>query len=216
MVSKLSFDKFGSVLVALVIVTTQIILLFPIVSTIIISFDSRNYLGNWPPTGFSIKWYQRFWANQMFVAGLQTSLVLATMSCVLSVVIGMLASYGLTRYKFRGKETLNTLLLSPLIAPGIVLGYALLGLFSLMGFRITFARLLIAHIVITLPYAVRAISATLTGFDRSLEEAARNLGANQATTFFKITLPLIRPGVIAAAVLRLQRPWTTFRLVCSS
>jgi putative spermidine/putrescine transport system permease protein len=200
LVRKPSFEQVSEVLVVVVIVATQIVLLSPIVSSLIMSFDSREYLGYWPPSGFSTKWYQRFFANDMFVTGLQTSLLLATMTSALSIVIGILASYGLVRYNFRGKEGLNTLLLSPLIAPGIVLGYALLGFFSLIGFRLTFSRLLVAHIIITLPYVIRAISATLIGFERSLEEAAQNLGANPVTTFFKITFPLIKPGVTAAAV----------------
>jgi putative spermidine/putrescine transport system permease protein len=121
-------------------------------------------------------------------------------STLISTVVGIFASYGLVRYKFRGKETLNSFFLSPLIVPAVVTGFSLLGLFSLLGVRISLERLLIAHVIITAPYTIRTISATLIGFDRSLEEAAMSLGANRVRTFLDVTIPMIKFGVVAGAV----------------
>lgn len=182
------------------IVVSLLFLLVPIAATLIMSFDSREYIGYWPPPGYSTRWYERFWSSPIFISGLVMSLKLACLSSVISVVVGMLIANALVRYDFPGKHALNSVLLSPLVVPGIVTGFSMLGFFSLVGIRETFLRLLIAHVIITIPFAVKSIQATLLGVDRALEEAAMSLGANPLTTFFKVTLPLTKPGIVAGSM----------------
>src|SRR5688572_382957 len=100
-------DRIGEIFVAIMLTATILLLLVPIASTLIMSFDAREYLGHFPPPAFSTKWYSRFWANDLLVTGLQTSVILALLSTAISVIVGIAASYVLVRYDFRGKEVLN-------------------------------------------------------------------------------------------------------------
>jgi len=193
-------DLLGRPIVLVVLLLTLFFLILPIVITIIISFDPRSYLAYLPPPALSVRWYESFLRNPNFMQGLRTSVVVGGVSTLISTVLGIFASYGLVRYDFRGKESLNNFFLSPLVVPSVVTGFALLGFLSTVGIRGSLERLMIAHVIITLPYTIRTVSATLTGFDRSLEEAALNLGATPVRTFLDVTLPMIKFGVVAGAV----------------
>lgn len=182
------------------LVILVLFLYLPIITTVLISFDSRTYLAYLPPPSLSLRWYSSFLGNSFMIDGLKNSIVLGAMSTLFSTVIGILASFGMVRFTFKGKNILGSFFLSPLTVPGIVVGFALLNFMALAGIRVAFYRLLVAHIIITVPYAIRTITATLIGFDVSLEEAAMNLGARPIRTFLDVTLPLIKPGVIAGAV----------------
>jgi putative spermidine/putrescine transport system permease protein len=125
---------------------------------------------------------------------------------VVGLILGIPASFAIVRGRFPGREALNALMLSPLVVPGVVAGTAIyiyfvqLEIWTEARFIATLPGLVAAHVMLTIPWTVRLISASLVGVDRSIEEAAMNLGASPLTTFLRITLPLIRPGVVAAAI----------------
>ena len=139
-----------------------------------------------------------------FVSSLGVSLLVGTLSSAISLGIGIPASLVLVRQRFKGREILQVLFISPLAIPAIVIGVSLLDFFVLLEVHEPLTRLLVGHVIITLPYVVRVISASLQGLDRRLEEAAMNLGATEVTTFQKITLPLMKSGIIAAIVFAFQ------------
>ncbi len=153
-----------------------------------------------PPSGLSLRWYLNIFRRDGFLRAFQLSVVLGLLSSGISVAVGTLAALAVVRHRFPGRDLLMTLLLSPLIVPGVVVGMAFLVTFSSLGIYSSFWSLLALHVVITLPYATRVIIASLTRFRRSLEEAARALGAPPWRAFLSVTLPVVRTGVAAAAV----------------
>ena len=171
----------------------------PVAIIVLESLTSVDYV-SFPPVGFSLKWYLEIPRRSEFVASLVTSFAVAAGASVLSTALGALAALALVRYRFRGRTALQGFFLSPLSVPGIVLGIALLQFYATYGIPRTGLSLTAAHLVITTPYTIRLVSVSLAGFDRNLELAARSLGANAVTTFRLVTLPLIRPGILAGAV----------------
>ena len=127
-------------------------------------------------------------------------MLLAGVTVCISAAIGLLSALAIMKYKFPGRDLINSFVLSPLIFPMVIIGIALLQFYSMLKVSGRFAGLVFGHVVITFPYVVRTVSASLYSFDETLEEASRTLGANQVKTFFKITLPMIRPGLIAGAI----------------
>jgi len=180
-------------------------ILSPVVFVSWISFF-RNEIVAFPPDGYTLKWFASAAADPVFVRGFVLSFELALIAAAIGVTCGTLASLALVRYRFPGREALNMLLLSPLIVPGIVAGTALyifyINIEDAFDLRIaaTLPGLVIAHVLLTIPWSVRLISANLVGLDRSLEEAAENLGAGRWTTFRRVTLPLMRAGIVAATL----------------
>jgi putative spermidine/putrescine transport system permease protein len=131
----------------------------------------------------------------------RNSLALATLSATLAVCLALPAASAITRYRFPGRDILNGLLLSPLMIPHLVLGVALMRFFALIGSTGSFSWLVASHVIIVTPYVLRLLVGSLVGFDRSIEHAALSLGAGRATVFFKVTLPLILPGVFGGWLL---------------
>jgi putative spermidine/putrescine transport system permease protein len=186
---------------ALTLVGVSIVfLLLPLLVTTLMSFDARSYLGPLPPPALSTRWFQRFFSDSYYLRGLQTSLLLAAASVAVSVVAGVSVAVFLDRFNFVGKQAFATLFLSPLVVPPVVIGFALLLFVSRIGIENGFLRLLCGHVVITLPYTIRATVASLAGLDRSLTEAALSLGANERQSFWEITFPLARTGIITGSV----------------
>ncbi len=163
------------------------------------SLTGADYV-SFPPVGLSLKWYLEIPKRPEFVGSLVTSFVVAAGASAVSSGLGALAALALVRYRFPGRAVLQGLFLSPLSVPGIVLGIALLQFYATYGIPRTGLSLTLAHLVITTPYTIRLVSVSLAGFDRNLERAARSLGASTWMTFRLITLPLIRPGILAGAV----------------
>lgn len=185
----------GAILRPLVYITLSL----PAVIIIISSFTAGNNL-RFPPEGFSLKWYSAAFASEPFMTSLWISTRLALIATICSLAIGISAAFVLDRYNFKGKETFRTLTLSPLIIPMVVLGLGLLQFLSWLGLSQTFIGLLIGHVLITLPYVVRTLTAGFILFDKTLEQAAMNLRASPWTVLRKITLPLLAPALISAAV----------------
>jgi putative spermidine/putrescine transport system permease protein len=194
-------DEFSGIFPRLIVAFTVILIASPLILSLIISFSPRLAF---PPTGFSLRWYLPLFSRHDFINSLGVSLFIGTAATSISLAIGIPASIVLVRERFRGREVLQMLFLSPLAIPAIVIGVSLIDLFVTLGVRDPLTRLLLGHVIITLPYVVRVISASLVGLDRRLEEAAMNLGADGFTTFQKITMPLMKSGIIAAIVFAFQ------------
>jgi putative spermidine/putrescine transport system permease protein len=181
------------------------VILTPLLFVCWLSFFS-NEIVTFPPQGYTLRWFAHIFDQNNFVSGFTTSLQVAVVAMIGGLLLGVPASLVLARNRFPGRELLNTLLLLPLVVPGIVAGTAIYvfqieieirsGL-PLLGSR---AGLVLAHIMITIPWTVRLLTVSLAGFDRSIEEAALNLGATPIQAFLKVTLPVIKPGIVAAAV----------------
>jgi putative spermidine/putrescine transport system permease protein len=174
-------------------------LLLPVVIVIMVSFTPQTYL-NVPLQKFSLRWYRAIIDHPEFISAFFNSLYLAFTVSLLSAFLGTLGSFAISRYRFRGREFLNTLFLSPLMVPMVVIGVGALQVLSMLHISGTFVGMVFAHVVISVPYMIRTTLASLTGFDRSLELAAMNLGANWFQTFRRITLPLISPGLLAGSI----------------
>jgi spermidine/putrescine transport system permease protein len=176
-------------------------LLFPIAIIIVFSFNDTTSKFNFVWQGFTLD----HWKDPFGVPGIQdaleNSLKIAALSTVIATVLGTMMALALVRYQFRGRGVTNLFIFLPLATPEIVLGASLLSLFLTIGFATGFATILIAHVMFNISFVVVTVRSRLIGFDRNLEEAAQDLGANGFQTFMRITLPLIAPGVLAAALL---------------
>jgi len=175
-------------------------LIIPIVVTAIMAFDARAYLGPLPPPAFSFRWFKQFLSDDYFLKGLGTSIQLACVSVTVSLCVGVATAFAVDRVSFAGKEALISLFLSPLIVPPVVTGFALLLFLSHLGLIDGFARLLCGHIIITVPYTIRATLAGVSGIDRSLTEAALILGATERRAFWDVTFPLARTGIVSGGI----------------
>jgi putative spermidine/putrescine transport system permease protein len=174
-------------------------LMLPVVVVVLASFSQTSYL-TVPPRGLTLRWFGAVLSDPEYVHAIVFSLVLAVIATLGSLVTGVAASYALLRRRVPGAALVSALLDAPLVFPGVVVGVALLQLYALARINGTLIGLAIAHMVITVPYVVRAVLASLQGIDPELESAARVLGASGPGAFFTVTLPLIRPGVAAGAL----------------
>lgn len=171
-----------------------IFMLAPLVIVCLVAFTPENTL-SLPTKGFSLRWFEAVFHHPDFVQSFWNSLWLAVLSATLAVALAVPASLAITRWEFPGRGFLNALFLSPLIIPHLVLGVAMLRLFAVVGAAGSFGWLVAAHMVIVTPYVMRLLIAAISGFDRSVEQAAFSLGASEATVFRRVTLPMILPGV---------------------
>lgn len=175
-------------------------ILAPLVIIVITSFGPDKSLV-FPPKGFSLRWMINIFKVEMFRKSFFISMQLSVLGTILAMFIGIPAAYGLSRYDFKGKNILNGIFLSPILIPGIVLGFSLLRYLVIYAGLPVYTSLLIGHIIIIIPYIIRVISSSLSNFDYSIEEASMSLGASKINTFFTIVLPNIRSGVLAAFIL---------------
>jgi len=188
-------------LVLLVLCTIAFVyVLLPILVIVIAPLGATGYLA-FPPQGLTLKWYQAALNDQRYLTAVMVSLRIAVASALIACVIGIASAYALTRYEFPGRRLLEALFLSPLILPSLVLAVGLTLFFARTGLLTGPWRLIAAHVVVCTPYVLRVSLPVLRRFDRSLEEAARNLGATPFQTFFLVVLPVVRPGIVAGTVL---------------
>lgn len=181
--------------------TAVLFLVLPIVVSVLLSFDNRQFLGPFPPTQFSLRWYRSFLDNPAYLDGLVVSLKLALLSTVISTAAGASAAYVLSAGRWPGRDIAETLFLSPKFVPTVVVGFSILGFASAIHVFDPFTRLVMGHVVITIPFTVRATLASLVGIRRSIVEAAISLGAPPWRAFLDVTLPLARTGVIAGGLM---------------
>lgn len=169
----------------------------PIALIIIGSVNASDYI-HFPPSGFSLKHYHEAMADDRFLSAFQTSVITALASSGLALVLGAPAAVGLTRYEFPARGFIQAFLMSPLMIPSLVIGITLLHFYSALRLPQSTFTIIAGHLIITLPFTVRLLIASLLGFDRRLEQAATSLGASPVKAFLTITLPNISAGVMAA------------------
>jgi len=185
--------------VRLLTAVALVLLVVPHLVVVITSFDPTS-AALFPPTGFSLRWYINALERRAFREALALSVVVATTASAIAVSAGTLASILVVRHQFIGRRVLITALQLPMMLPEVVLGLGFLILFTTWRMHVSVVNILLAHAVITMPYAVRVITANLQTVSPSIEEAAHVLGAGPLVTLFRITLPVIKPGIIAAAI----------------
>jgi len=174
-------------------------LVFPILVVIPLSFSAGTYL-SFPPPGFSLRWYANFFGRTDWLDAASLSLWVGAAVMLLATALGAPAALALVRSDFRGKNFVTGFIISPLIAPVIIVAIGIYFFYARLGLVGNPVALVIAHTALAVPFVVINVSATLQGFDERLEQAAMNLGATPWRTFWQVTFPIIRPGVLAGAL----------------
>ena len=201
----------GIVLIRVVAWLVLGLLLAPLIVLVGASFSSVDYV-SFPPKGFSLQWYEKFFADPAFVNSLILSAKIALASSALATLLGFPAAYILVRTRFPGRQLAWTLLLSPLLVPQIILGVALLQIFTAVGLATSFTGLLLAHTVAVVPYVVRTVGASLVGIDPSIEEAAADLGASRLEILALVVAPIIKGGLLAGALFAFIMSWVNVEI----
>ena len=176
-----------------------LLMYFPLVMVVIFSFNESRLSANF--TGFSLKWYETLANDRDLKEALFNSILLGGLSCGISAIIGTLGAVGMARVKYKTKGMMEYLSTIPIMIPEIILGMVFLVFFSMLNLPFGMTTLVIAHTTFCIPYIFMMVKARLVGIDKSLEEAARDLGAGPIRTFFDITMPLIAPAVLSGSLL---------------
>ncbi len=169
----------------------------PIAMMVLFSFNDQrtNYYWN----GFTLEWYKYLFTESDLWGYLVVSLIVAVASVILSLAVGVLGAMGLMRFEFRLKKLISNSLYIPIVIPEVVLGISLLMLFEVAHFPLGYWSMILAHTTFCIPFVVIIMRGRMAGMDMSVEEASMDLGANRITTFFKITLPMLVPGILSSA-----------------
>ena len=181
-------------------------LIAPILTIIPLSFNAENFFTFTPemlsldPAGYSLKHYQDFFTSNDWQNALGNSFLIAPAATVIATSVGTLAAIGLSQSHVPGRRLIMAVLISPMIVPLIISAAGMYFFYSRIGLQGTWLGVVLAHAVLGTPFVIITVTATLVGFDRSLTRAAANLGANPVTTFFKVQMPLIVPGVVSGAL----------------
>lgn len=171
----------------------------PIAVSIVFSFNDQKKNTSWQ--GFTLDWWQQLFADSDIWQVVLNTLIVALVSTAFATVIGTLGAVGMVRHEFKGKQLLNSAVYVPIVIPEIVLAVALLCIYIKIDFPLGLWSIILGHTTLTLPFVVINVKSRLAGYDKSLEEAAMDLGANQRQTFFKVTLPMILPGILSGSFL---------------
>ena len=189
----------GRVLPTTVVGLILLFLIFPIVVVMVVSFSSATYL-TFPPPAFDLRWYKAYFGNEDWLRPTWLSIWVAAAVVILSTLLGTLAALGIARLPPALRVIASGLILSPLIVPVIVVAIGIYYAFSRYGLVGTPVALVLAHTCLAVPFVVTSVSASLSGIDPRLQQASLSLGATPIGTFFQVTLPLIRPGVLVGAL----------------
>ncbi len=176
-----------------------IFLISPLVIVVMVSVNDTQYI-SFPIKKLTLQWYRAIPEYMEFVDAFLVSIWLALLAAVCSTALGTMAAFALVRGRFPGRDTISTIVMSPLTLPGVVTGIAMLQFYTWIAIGPSLGRLVLGHTIITIPYVLRSVSAVLYGFPLSLEDAAMNLGASRLRTTFLITFPMIRSGLLAGAI----------------
>jgi putative spermidine/putrescine transport system permease protein len=190
-------DRLGRLVTRALLLVGLVVMLSPILSTLMLSLGEDFSI---PPTSLTLRWYANFLARREFLEGLQVSLLLGLWSVVVATVLATGVAFTLTRHSFRGRAAINFLVMSPITMPKVAIGVALFLFFLAINFRGASVRLGVVHLILTFPYVFGVVMASMQGVDPAYEQAAANLGASPWETFRRITLPLIRPGLVAGGI----------------
>ena len=184
----------------------SLFLLLPLLLIVALSFDSSPWL-QFPPPSWTFKWYRQLFADSGWIASFMSSLEVASIVTVLAVLLGLLASFGLVRGTFRGRQALRGFFLTPMILPVVVLAVALYAVFLRLRLNGTLVGFVIAHLVLALPFSIISITGALERFDKSIEDAAILCGATVWQARLRVTLPAIKLGVFGAAIFSFLASW---------
>lgn len=187
--------QWSKIYLAIVLLITYL----PLLMVVVFSFNESKLTVAW--TGFSLKWYEELFRDRAIGEALINSLLLGVVSCAVSAVIGTLGAIGMARVNYKSKGMIEYISTVPIMIPEIILGMIFLAFFSLLKLPFGMVTLVVAHTTFCIPYIFMMVKARLVGIDKSLEEAARDLGASPARTFWDITLPLIAPAVASGCIL---------------
>jgi spermidine/putrescine transport system permease protein len=174
-------------------------LYFPIIILIVFSFNTMKLNIRWQ--GFTLNWYRILFNDQQVIQATRNTLIIAIVSTIIATVIGTLAALAMQRYHFPGYSASETIMYIPIVIPEVVMGIALLVFFVMAHFTLGLLTITLSHIAFSIPFVALVVRARLHGYDNSIDEAAMDLGANETTTFWRVTLPTIMPGVLAGAML---------------
>jgi putative spermidine/putrescine transport system permease protein len=183
-----------------------VFLMAPILIIIPLSFNAEPYFTftrqmlTLDPEGYSLRWYQDFWNSSSWQASIRNSFIIATGATIVSTTLGTLAALGLSRSHMPFRAAIMGVLISPMIVPLIISAAGMFFFYSKINLAQSYTGVILAHAALGTPFVVITVTATLSGFDHSLPRAAASLGADPTTTFFKVTMPLILPGVISGAL----------------
>src|SRR4051795_755297 len=176
-------------------------LFIPVFIVVLFSFNDNKGRFNFTWQGFTLRHWEHPFADSDLSQALTNSVEIALISTAIATALGTFMAMALVRYRFRGRSTVDFFVFMPLSSPEVVLGAALLGMFLTLNINTGFVTIVIAHVMFTVSYVVVTVKARLEGMDRHIEEASMDLGATEWVTFRKVTLPMIAPGVAAAAML---------------
>lgn len=190
---------FFSIFAALGLAAILLVLLAPQIVVIGAAFTETRYM-TFPPEGFTTEWFGRILDYRPFLPALETSLQAAAGATLLALLLGTMAALAVARYRFPGRAFLNLFFLSPLVLPTIVIAFSIYEFMQVTALAYTLRGIILAHVVITFPYVFRSVLVSVQAVDRSLEEAAASLRANPWQVFLKVTLPAIRPGLLAGSI----------------
>lgn len=179
-----------------------IFLYIPIMVVIVFSFNTSKANVNFE--GFTFAWYGKMFENEALIEAFANTVIVAVASTVISTIVGTIAAVGMYRYNFKGKGLIDSLLYIPVVIPEIVLAISLVMMLNIFGITLSMLTVIIAHVTFCLPFVIITVRSRMSGFDKHIEEAAMDLGANRVRTFMKVTLPIIAPGVLAGAMLALS------------
>lgn len=204
----LDFHKLGAWKWALSVICAlmTLFLLLPILFIVALSFGNSRWL-IFPPPGWTLRWYEELFADPRWIGAALTSAQIALIVMVLSVVLGLLVSLALVRGRFRGRAVLRTFFLTPMVLPVIIVAVALYAAFLRMGLNGTLTGFVIAHLVVTLPFAIITISGALETFDPAIEDAAILCGASPWEARLRVTMPGISHGLFSAAIFSFLISW---------
>jgi spermidine/putrescine transport system permease protein len=175
-------------------------LYIPVTLLPLFSFNDSIYIA-FPIKGWTLQWYRDMFANEPMFAALWNSLRVGLVTSVLATLLGIFAAKAVTRYQMPGKAPVLTLIMAPLVIPGVILGVALLILINRMGIGLSLFTVGLGHILICVPFSTATLMSRFEGFDKSMEEASADLGENAWWTFWRVTLPMVFPGILASLLL---------------
>jgi len=176
-----------------------VFLYLPILVLVVYSFNTSRLNIVWE--GFTLKWYKQVWMNAPLMRAAQNSLIVASVTTAIAVVLGTLGAWLMYRYRFRGERVINTLVSAPIALPEIIMGVSLLVLFATAAMPLGLTTVIIAHVTFCFPFVLLAVRARLAGLDPALEEAALDLGASPLKAFWLVIVPSLRPAIVAGALM---------------
>lgn len=176
-------------------------LFLPIVVMIVFGFNDTQSKSNVTWQGFTLQWWGRLGDYPELTKAVRNSITIALLSTLITTILGTLMGLALGRYRFRGQGVTNLVMFAAISSPELVMGASLLSLFVSAGIQTGYATIVVAHVLFSLAFVAVTVRARVIGMDPSVEEAARDLGASPWTTFWRVTLPMIMPGVVSGALL---------------